>query len=267
MVAKIAKILIYPIKSLDGVLCDYGTIVTPGTFNWDRRWAIFDDQGKYVNGKNNPKVHQLSPKFDLSQLIVTFCHNQGSVSFNLATETDQINQWLSDYFQKPVFLREEAAGGFPDDEEAYGPTIISTATLETVASWFPPLSVENARSRFRANIEISGVPPFWEDQLFAESGTVVNFQIGSVQLEGINPCQRCVVPTRDPTTGERYPQFQRIFNQQRQATLPRWTTPSRFNHYYRLSVNTRIPPSQVDKTIRIGDRVSLGKEETPRNLE
>ncbi|AFZ42978.1 MOSC domain containing protein [Halothece sp. PCC 7418] len=257
MVAKIAKILVYPIKSLDGVLCDYGTIVTPGTLNFDRRWAIFDDQGEYVNGKRNSRVHQLCTEFDLSQLIVTFRHNQGSVSFNLVTETDPMNQWLSEYFQQPVFLQEEAAGGFPDDLEAYGPTVISTATLETVASWFPSLTVENARSRFRANLEISGVPPFWEDQLFAETRETVKFEVGSVQLEGVNPCQRCIVPTRDPHSGETYPQFQRIFIQQRQATLPSWTVPTRFNHYYRLSVNTRIPPSQVGKIISVGDKVTI----------
>lgn len=257
MVAKIAKVLVYPIKSLDGVLCDYGTIVTPGTFNFDRRWAIFDAQGEYVNGKRNSRVYQLRTEFNLSQLIVTFRHNQGSVSFNLVTETDPMNQWLSEYFQQPVFLREEPLGGFPDDTEAYGPTLISTATLETVASWFPSLTVENARSRFRANLEVSGVPPFWEDQLFAKPGSVFKFEVGSVQLEGVNPCQRCIVPTRDPQTGEPDPHFQRLFTQQRQATLPAWTVPSRFNHYYRLSVNTRIPPSQVGKIIRVGDKVTI----------
>lgn len=256
MVAQIAKILIYPIKALDGILCDYATVIAPGTLNFDRRWAIFDTQGKYVNGKNNPKVHQLRTAFDLNQLSVTFDSDSTAASFHLLADTEAINQWLSDYFQEPVFLKEQAEGGFPDDLEAYGPTVISTATLETVASWFPPLTVENARSRLRANLELSNVPPFWEDQLFAEAGKVVQFYVGSVGLEGVNPCQRCVVPTRDPNTGEKYPQFQRIFIQQRQATLPPWTTLSRFNHYYRLSVNTRIRSSQAGKVIKIGDKVT-----------
>lgn len=257
MVAKVAKILIYPIKSLDGLHCDRASIVSPGTLEFDRRWAIVDSKGKYINGKRTAKVHQIRCQFDLTQPSVSL-QKQGettTATFNLVTEVAKVNQWLSDYFEKPVFLQKNLAGGFPDDEEAYGPTLISTATLETVASWFS-LSLGNARSRFRANIEVNDVPPFWEDQLFAASGTVVNFQIGSVRVEGVNPCQRCVVPTRDPTTGEDYPHFQRIFNQQRQSTLPPWTKPSRFNHYYRLSVNTRIPPSQVDKIISIGDRLS-----------
>lgn len=259
MVAQVARILVYPIKSLDGVSCHRASVVSPGTLEFDRRWAIVDSKGKYVNGKRNAQVHQLRCQFDLATLTVTLSHegDTQAVPFHLATQREEINQWLSEYFQQPVFLEEKAEGGFPDDTDAYGPTIISTATLETVASWFPGLTVESARSRFRANLEISNVPPFWEDQLFTEQDTGVNFQIGSVLFQGMNPCQRCVVPTRDPHTGETYPQFQRIFTQQRQATLPSWTTHSRFNHYYRLSINTRIFSSQIGKAIGIGDPVTL----------
>ena len=57
------------------------------------------------------------------------------------------------------------------------------------------------RMRFRANLEIGEVPAFWEDRLYGESGTTVRFTVGAVCLEGTNPCQRCVVPTRDPLTG------------------------------------------------------------------
>ena len=257
LVAKVAKVLIYPIKSLDGIECDRAVITSPGTLAFDRRWAIIDEKGKYVNGKRNPKIHQLRCQFDLATETITLSsqHLTPSLSFHLPTETDGINRWLSEYFQKPVFLQEKAEGGFPDDTDAYGPTIISTATLETVASWFAGLTVENARSRFRANIEINNVPPFWEDQLFSEGDNPVNFTIGSVKFQGINPCQRCVVPTRDPQTGEIYPQFQRTFTTQRQNTLPSWTYSSRFNHYYRLSVNTRILPSETGKVINIGDQL------------
>jgi hypothetical protein len=259
MVAKIANISIYPIKSLDGLQRDRATIISPGALEFDRRWAIVDHQGKYVNGKRNQNVHQLRCEFDLNTLTVMLRSQEQptAVPFHLPTETEKINQWLSEYFQQPVFLQEKVEGGFPDDTHAYGPTVISTATLETVASWFPGLSVESARSRLRANLEIGDVPAFWEDQLFGDAASVVNFQVGSVSFQGINPCQRCVVPTRDPHTGEAYPQFQRIFTQQRRATLPSWTTRSRFNHYYRLSVNTRIFPSETGKVISIGDEITI----------
>ena len=78
------------------------------------------------------------------------------------------------------------------------------------------------------------------------------FRVGDVQMEGINPCQRCVVPTRDPETGEVDDRFQKIFIQKRQATLPEWVERSRFNHFYRLAVNTRIPTSEAGKLLALG---------------
>ena len=114
------------------------------------------------------------------------------------------------------------------------------------------------RRRLRANIEIEGVPAFWEDQLFAEQQTeFVQFQVGAVLFEGINPCQRCVVPTRDSLIGKVYPEFQKIFLKKRKETLPEWAPLSRFDHFFRLSVNTRIPESEAGKILQVGDEVKI----------
>jgi uncharacterized protein YcbX len=127
---------------------------------------------------------------------------------------------LSDYFGFPVKFVQNSETGFPDDTTATGPTVISTETLETVTSWFPGLSVEEMRLRLRTNLEIAGVPPFWEDHLFAEAGDCVQFQVGEVLFEGINPCQRCVVPTRNSITGVTCANFQKIFVTKRKESLP-----------------------------------------------
>ncbi len=146
--------------------------------------------------------------------------------------------------------------GFPDDTFSPGATIISTATLKEIASWYPELEIDDVRRRFRANIEIGGVPAFWEDCLFADADSIVKFQVGGVVFMGVNPCQRCIVVTRNPQTGEAYPQFQKTFIKQRKKTLPEWTERSRFNHFFRLAVNTRLSPEQAGKTIAIGDIVT-----------
>ncbi|NER99818.1 MAG: MOSC domain-containing protein, partial [Symploca sp. SIO1B1] len=141
---------------------------------------------------------------------------------------------------------------------ANGPTVISTATIATAADWFTGISSEQMRQRLRANVEITDVKPFWEDRLFGDIDHIVEFQIGSIRFEGINPCARCIVPTRDPLTGQAYPNFQKIFVAQRQACLPSWVSSSRFNHFYRLSVNTRIPDSEAGKILQVGDEVVVG---------
>lgn len=53
-----------------------------------------------------------------------------------------------------------------------GPSVVSTATVETIASWFDGTRVESPRRRFRANFEISGVPAFWEDRLVGDGVAV-----------------------------------------------------------------------------------------------
>jgi uncharacterized protein YcbX len=116
---------------------------------------------------------------------------------------------------------------------------------------------DEASRRFRANIELDTDAPFWEDQLFSGSGNPLSFRIGSVTFHGVNPCQRCAVPSRNPETGIVLEDFQKIFAGRREATLPGWAPAARFSHYYRLSVNTRIPASEAGKSIRVGDAVAL----------
>ena len=147
--------------------------------------------------------------------------------------------------------------GFPDDTVSPGATIVSTATLEAIASWYPELTIADIRRRFRANIEIAGVPAFWEDRLFGAPEKTVRFKIGNVEFRGVNPCQRCVVVTRDPLTGKPYPQFQKIFIEQRKNTLPQWTERSRFNHFFRLAVNTKLSSTEAGKKIRVGDFITV----------
>jgi len=124
--------------------------------------------------------------------------------------------------------------------------------------WPAPLSVDDLRLRFRATLEIDGVPAFWEDRLFgAEQRSSVRFTIGEVHFEGSNPCARCPVPPRDPHTGETFEGFQKHFTQLREATLPPWSPVDRFDHYYRLSTNTRVASSESGKPLHQGDSLSL----------
>ncbi len=267
----LAQMMIYPIKSLDGIEVTRAQISAGGTLLSDRRWAIVDDDGKIVNAKRTAKIHQLSCRFNFSDLatesaqpqsisIYTSLQGRGSANdnrvphtFSLATERPQLAKWLSDFFGFSVSLIEDSVRGFPDDLAAYGPTIVSTATLETICTWFPALNLAEVRRRFRTNLEISGVPAFWEDRLFAAPGEVVNFQLGEIRFYGINPCQRCIVPTRNSLTGDILPKFQQVFTRQRQQTLPSEVNAARFDHFYRLAVNTQIPVSEVGKFLNIGN--------------
>jgi hypothetical protein len=258
-VPRVAGLWIYPIKSLDGVAIDRATVLASGALQGDREFALFDAAGNFVNGKRNDRVHAIRTRFELATKIVTLQESasESTHTFAIETEREQLEHWFSEYFGFSVQVRQNLEQGFPDDTDSPGPTIVSTATLEAIASWYPGLTITEVRRRFRANVEIPGVPAFWEDQLFAEAETTVAFQIGTVQVLGVNPCQRCVVVTRDSQTGMVLPNFQKIFVAQRRETLPAWAERSRFNHFFRLAINTRIPTAEVGKAIAIGDEVKV----------
>ncbi len=255
----LAKILLYPIKSLDGVEVEQTKILSSGALEYDREFAIFDDQGRFVNGKRVGKIHLIRSKFDIRNRTISLQtpKQESPQTFHLDTEQPEITASLSDFLGFAVKLGQNPVLGFPDDTNSPGPTVISTATLTEVASWFPGLDVEQMRRRIRANIEVGGVPAFWEDQLFGQPDHQVSLRVGDVSLLGVNPCQRCIVPTRNPDSGEAYPNFQKIFVQQRQATLPDWVDSSHFHHFYRLSVNTQVTPAETGKTCQIGDTIEI----------
>ncbi|WP_205370983.1 MOSC domain-containing protein [Thermoleptolyngbya sp. PKUAC-SCTB121] len=268
-VPHVSQIFIYPIKSLDGVGIQSAEVLRSGALKGDRQFALFDQAGQFVNGKRHAKIHALRAEFDLAANTVSFRNsdtasngNISSSTFPLEPEQEDLEAWLSEYFGFPVYLRQNLEMGFPDDTQSPGPTIVSMATLEAIATWYPALTpaltVEEVRARFRTNLEIAGVPAFWEDRLFAQADQAVAFQIGSIRLLGVNPCQRCVVPTRNSKTGIADPGFQKIFVAKRQETLPAWAERSRFNHFYRLTVNTRLAEPHTGGAVFTGDLVSLG---------
>jgi uncharacterized protein len=228
----------------------------------DRAWALYSVDGRWVNGKRTPAVHLLRANYapDLACVTLAAPADRRGIpprTFAFPSEYENAAEWFSVFFEQQIIVRYSEAG-FPDDSLANGPTIVSTASLQAVAEWFPGLSLDNVRQRFRATLEIDGVPAFWEDQLFGEAETsMVRFRIGEVRFEGSNPCARCGVPPRDPCTGVNLEGFQKHFTRQREATLPQWAPRERFDHFYRLSTNTRVASSEAGKSLRIGDALAF----------
>src|SRR5262249_17946525 len=206
-----------------------------------------------------PRVHFIRAAYNLEDFTVALrTHEQDEAqTFHLLDEQSRLEAWFSDFFGFPITIKRDTTTGFPDDPASPGPTLISVATLDEVNSWFPELNREQTSRRFRANIEVDNIPAFWEDRLFGEPGEIVEFTIGQADLRGINPCQRCVVPSRHPETGEMIHGFQKTFSEKRKATLPAWVKTTRFNHFYRLSINTQVPSAEAGKYLHIGDEVNI----------
>jgi len=259
---KLANIRLHPIKSLDPAYISEARISPSGGLVHDRAWALYSVDGQWVNGKRTPLVHHIRANYspDLRTVTLSVPTDRRKIparTFAFPDAYEEAAEWFSVFFEQQIIVR-YSPGGFPDDTIANGATIVSTASLQAVSAWFPGLSADDLRLRFRTTLEIDGVPAFWEDRLFGENErSVVRFTLGEVHFEGSNPCARCPVPPRDPHTGVPIDTFQKRFTQLREATLPPWSPVSRFDHFYRFSTNTRVPSSESGRLLRLGDPLVL----------
>jgi uncharacterized protein YcbX len=252
--ARLERLRVFPLKGLDGIDVEAAEILEGGTLEHDREFALFDDEGDVVNGKRTARVHDLTTDFDPDEGTFRVEPPDGETyRFDPETEYESAARWFGSFFDADLTLRRDASLGFVDRREM-GPSVVSTATLETVASWFDGMTVDSARRRLRANIEVSGVPPFWEDRFVG--GTAPDFEVGGVRFEGVTPCGRCVVPERAPDTGEPTPEFRQRFVERRRETFPEWADEDAFDHHYSLMILTRVPESDRGATLRVGDEVT-----------
>jgi uncharacterized protein YcbX len=255
----LARIVVFPVKSLDGMDAEEARILPSGALEHDRRFAIVGRDGRFVNGKREPGVHRLRTSYDATSRRLTLRRPDDAAprTFSLDDERALLESWLGETFGYPVEIQEEGGGGFPDDREAPGPTLVAAASLEEVSRWFPDTTPAALARRFRANLVVDGLPAFGDDRFVGGSAGPVRFRVGPVVFEGVNPCQRCAVPTRDPDTGAGDPHFAKTFAARRRETLPSWAPQDRFDHFYRFTVNTRLVPGSAGGRIRVGDRVEL----------
>jgi len=269
-VPHVARLAVHPVKSLDPEPRERVQILESGALTGDREYAMVDADGEYVNGKRTDAVHRL-------RSAVTF-EDGRPAALDLRAETEDAPErlrdgerfslpsdagpdgdlpaLLSEYFGHEVYLRRDRRRGFPDDTTDAGPTVVSTATLERVAEW-TDVPVDGVRRRFRANVEVGGTEPFWEDRLYGtEPGA---FRVGDCELLATGPCNRCVVPLRDPDTGEETPGFREHLIEGRRAELPAWAPEERFDHHFKLAVNTRRPEGER-VAIAVGEEVAIPGE-------
>ena len=290
------RITIYPVKSLDGVDVAKARVLPSGALEHDRRWQLTDMEGRVLNAKRSPLFHAIRAEFDLADVaesgdagvggvprlganVITLAIDPAAIAargipgverlaglaadtFPLVPGPDGPCAWLAEAFGQPVLLVERVDGGFPDDREAAGPTVISKATLVEVARWFR-LDVDECRRRFRANLELGGCDAFWEDSLASPARPELQpsllarpadltadpyadlpppepraFAIGDVRFQATNVCRRCVVPSRDSRTGAVTEQFRDVFEAWRGRGLRGDVDAGAWGTLYRLGVNT-----------------------------
>lgn len=266
--ARIEDVRIYPVKGLDPTRVETGRITRSGTLAGDREYAMlepgvestvedFDTVGGTLNGKDIECLHDIRSSFDPETNVLTLENPDRSARFELPAESDAASEWLGEFIGSAVALRHRDPPGFVD-RPRLGPSVISTGTLEEVASWFDGMTVESARARLRPNVEVGGAPAFWEDQFLGREPS--GFDAGGVRFEGVEACVRCVVPSRDPDTGEPIERFRQRFIERRKETLPPWVGEAALGSSFSVMLITSVPETHHGEALSVGDEVSVGKE-------
>lgn len=255
----LSKITIYPVKSLDGMNLQKAVIAEGGCLLHDREYAISDTAGNFIIGKTNPLIHSLRSAVDFNTGLISFrqLNETNWTHFHLQKEKEAIQTYLGDYFGMTIILHQNKTGRFMDMPDISGVTVVSTSSLQEVSGWFEQMNINETRKRFRATIEIEGVPAFWEDRLFVKEGKGIEFKVGEVTVFGMSPRARCIVPTRNPETGEVFHGFPKSFSKHRASSLPEWSTLEEYGHHYFLTVNCYIPATEIGKTIETGNEITI----------
>ncbi len=254
----ISRIRIYPVKSLDPVELKSVEIGMYSLLH-DREYALIAHDGRFVNGKRTGRVNQLKAEFDLeNQLITLGDRTKGDKqTFALEQDNPELTEYLEDFFGLKLSFIKRTQGELMDIPKRSSVTIVSEASYQSLLKDILQDDLETLRLRFRANLEIGGVDPYWEEQLFGEPGVGVRFKIGEVEMLGIDPRARCNVPPRNPLSGETDKSFVRNMLKSREEHLPENSSLPQFGHLYHLTVNTYLDPSQIGKTLNLGDPIEI----------
>jgi uncharacterized protein YcbX len=254
----VSRIRIYPIKALDPVELQEAEVGVH-SLRFDREFAMITQDQRYMNSKRTGRVNELKAHYELPDYMVHLSPRAGGTtrSFHLVNQKQELESYLKAFFGEPVSLVQNTQGQLMDIPTASSVTIVSEGSLRSLQQEFSDLTLEDIRLRFRATIELSGVNPYWEENLVGEPGVGTRIQVGEVEMIGVSPRARCNVPPRDPLTGVTDKTFVKRMIRSREATLPEGSHLPAYGNLYHLTINTYIPETQKGKWIRVGDELKI----------
>ena len=252
----VERVRLYPFKGFGGAEVDEARFSEAGTLAYDRAFALHDGDG-IINGKDTDAVHGFGTEINTSEEELTVKSPEGdSITVHFGgTGAEALDAWLGDRFDGARVVY-DAPFGFVDRRDRLpSVSVVSTATLREVASWFDGIDTDDMRRRLRTNIEVSGVPAFWEDRFVGEDAPA--FRVGDVRFEGAEPCARCVVPSRDPDTGETTEGFRETFVRRRRETPALNDDSDGAFHAYTVTLIARVAEGDRGSVLRVGDSVKV----------
>lgn len=217
----VSRLFIYPVKSFDGIEVASAMLTDRG-FQHDRRWMLVDAHNRFISQREVPELALLQTNITDDGIRVTHKMNREEIVIPFVPQTNEhvfvtiwdnmcmaqmvtnaLNEWFSkilsitcklvympDSTKRKVDVNYATHGEITSFADDYPLLIVGEASMDLLNSKLPePLSVQ----RFRPNIVFSGGAPHEEDML-------EHFIINGINLYGVKPCARCVIPTIDQDT-------------------------------------------------------------------
>lgn len=227
MALTLSGLYVYPVKSFGGIALTE-SVVQPRGLQYDRRWMLVDEQGRFVSQREHAALALLGTALEPPFLTI-FRKDKPEERLQIPlvpewTEMPElavqiwddhciaclypagINAWFSQQVGAPVRLvylpdttiRPVEAKYAPDPTpvsfaDAYPFLLIGQASLDDLNR---RMSVPLPMNRFRPNFVVSGSLPYQEDEWRG-------FSLGRVRFRGVKPCARCIIPTIDQDSGLR----------------------------------------------------------------
>jgi uncharacterized protein YcbX len=217
---ELSAIHVYPIKSLRGVAVARARVL-PAGLEHDRRWMLVDEDGRFVSQREDTRlalvdVELVEGGYRVTMggpaLVVPQAHAGPRVRVRVwdsqveAAVHDEGSAWFSAQLGRALRLvympddvvRSVEAPGRAEDRvsfaDAFAYLLIGQASLDHLNARLSdsPLPM----TRFRPNLVVTGSEPHAEDGW-------TRVRIGEVGFRGVKRCDRCVVTTIDPATGNK----------------------------------------------------------------
>lgn len=252
--SRIARILVYPIKSCAGVDLKEAVLTSTG-LDYDRAWMVVDEQGEFVSQRELPRMALVQPKFRLSDLVL---RAPGMLPLHLLLDSaeqpckvrvwnDQVDaydmgdlaaQWFSDFLladknqgaARPGKLR--LARFDPEHRRASntkwtGDVLAQTQFADAYALLLTSMAAhEDLNQRLRAaGKEPVGVERFRPNIVLEGLAAHDEDRIGDLSvatdqgmaiMRPVKPCVRCSIPNVDPASGVADPTVSDLLQSYRQ---------------------------------------------------
>ncbi|WP_374351340.1 MOSC domain-containing protein [Chitinimonas sp.] len=211
---RLTELYSHPLKSCRGNLLQSARIDALG-IEHDRRWMLADEQGKFLTGRQHPRLVLIEVAADdagatfsapgMQPLRVEHAQMRDGVpaevwgnAFQARAGSDEADFWFSNYLGSHCRLlytdantsrRAKRAPSIPVGfADGYPLLLVGRASLDDLNSRLAqPVGIR----QFRSNLLVDTAVAFEED-------TWQRIRIGEVEFEHVKPCTRCIFITIDP---------------------------------------------------------------------